>query len=65
MRKFQIILFVLGVLSFIAAAVCTGSLAGDALWRAGMAAMLGDLVCMKLWPSSPSPNPGSPSRNPI
>jgi hypothetical protein len=54
MRRFQISLFVLAVLSFIAAAVCTGTLAGDALWRAGMALMLGDFVCMKLWPS-PAP----------
>jgi hypothetical protein len=55
-RKFQIIVFVLGALSFIAAAFCTGKIAGDALWRAGMAAMLGDLVCMKLWPTSASPS---------
>jgi len=50
-RKIQIILFWLGALSFIAAAFCTGTVAGDALWRAGMAVLLGDLVCMKLWPS--------------
>jgi len=50
MRKFQITLFVLAALSFIAAAVCTGSLIGDALWRAGVALLLGDLVCLKLWP---------------
>jgi hypothetical protein len=54
-RRFQIILFVLGALSFIAAAFCTGRIAGDALWRAGMAVMLGDLVCMKLWPSPARP----------
>jgi hypothetical protein len=52
MRKFQIILFVLGALSFVAAAFCTGRIAGDTLWRAGMAVMLGDLVSMKLWPTS-------------
>jgi hypothetical protein len=62
MRKFQVILFLLGALAFIVAAFCTGTIAGDALWRAGMAAMLGDLVCLKLWPTRLGGKPGSESR---
>jgi len=61
MRKFQVTIFVLGVLSFVTAAFFTGTIAGDALWRAGMAAMLGDLVCLKLWPSPAKPKPAAQS----
>ena len=50
MRLFQIVLFLLGAATFIAAACFTGTMVGDTLWRAGMAVMLGDLVCVKLWP---------------
>ena len=62
-RKFQVTLFVLAVISFITAAICTGSLAGDALWRAGVALLLGDLVCLRLWPSSPAGKSASQSRD--
>jgi len=49
------------VLSFVTAAFFTGTIAGDALWRAGMAALLGDLVCLKLWPSPAKPKPAAQS----
>lgn len=51
MRLFQIILFILAVVVFLAAACFIGSMMGDTLWRAGVAVMLGDLVCILLWPS--------------
>ena len=51
MRRFQITLFLLGAAAFIAAACFTGTMWGDTLWRAGIAFMLGDLVCINLWPT--------------
>jgi hypothetical protein len=50
MRTFQVVLFALGVLSLLAAIPFAGSIAGDILWRAGMATLLGDIVCIMLWP---------------
>lgn len=54
MRSLQVALFVLAVLLLIAALPFVGGVAGDALWRAGVAALLVDLVCMRLWPSAPA-----------
>jgi hypothetical protein len=50
MRTLQIGIFVLGVISFLAASISIGQQMGDTLWRAGIAAMLTDLVLMRLWP---------------
>ena len=50
MRIVQVTLFLLGVLSFLAAALFIGQGMGDILWRAGLSAMLTDLVCTALWP---------------
>lgn len=51
MRRYQIILFLVGAAAFVAAACFAGRMMGDTLWRAGIAVMLGDLVCIKLWPA--------------
>lgn len=51
MRNLQIVLFILGILSFVVAAVVAGSMLGDILWRVGVGALLVDLVMMKLWPT--------------
>ncbi len=49
MRYFQVFLFVLALLAFVAAAFFIGSDTGDALWRGGGAALLLDIVCIMLW----------------
>jgi len=49
MRTLQVGIFAFGVLAFLASAVFIGKGMGDTLWRTGVAAMLIDLVCMKLW----------------
>jgi hypothetical protein len=51
MRKFQIVAFVLGVASFLASACFTGKVMGDTLWKVGIAIMVGDIVCILLWPA--------------
>ena len=56
MRTLQLVLFGLGVVSFLAALFFIGADEGDTLWRLGVAALLLDLVCIKLWPSSPRHN---------
>jgi hypothetical protein len=50
MRQAQIGVFILGLVSFLAAAFFLGQLMGDSLWRIGVAAMITDIVFMKLWP---------------
>jgi len=50
MRNLQVAIFVLGVLCFLAAVAFVGQDTGDTLWRAGVAAMLVDAVCTRLWP---------------
>jgi hypothetical protein len=50
MRQFQIAIFILGVAAFLASIGFTGSNMGDTLWRTGVALMLGDVVCIQLWP---------------
>jgi hypothetical protein len=51
LRQFQIAVFAMGVLSFLAAAVFWSDFVGDVCWRVGMALMLGNVVCILLWPS--------------
>lgn len=58
MRAFQIILFVLGVVALLAALPFIGSVSGDALWRAGIAVFLMDIVCVMLWPRLPAGGSG-------
>jgi hypothetical protein len=53
MRQIQIGIFVLGLISFLAAAFFIGQELGDTLWKIGVAAMLIDLVLMKVWPLAP------------
>jgi hypothetical protein len=50
MRIVQVGIFTIGVLSFLASALFIGQETGDTLWRTGVAAMLTDFVCAKLWP---------------
>lgn len=52
MRSLQVALFVLGAASFLAAAFFIGQGMGDTLWRLGVAAMLTELACIRLWPSA-------------
>ena len=52
MRIVQLLIFVLGVLSFLASAFFVGQGMGDTLWRVGVGAMLTDLVCSRLWPAT-------------
>ncbi len=51
MRILQAVIFILGVLSFLAAAFFMGQDSGDTFWRVGVGLMLIDLAYMKLWPS--------------
>lgn len=48
MRILQLGIFAVGVLAFLAAAFFIGQGAGDTFWRVGVAAMLIDLVFLKL-----------------
>ncbi len=52
MRQFQITVFILGTASFIASAFELGPNSGDYLLNAGFATMLGDIVCIQLWPTA-------------
>ncbi len=54
MRRVQVGLFVLALLLLVAALAFVGGVVGDALWRAGIAALLVDLVCLRLWPPRPA-----------
>ena len=54
MRNLQVAIFILGVLSFLAAVAFIGQEMGDILWRLGVAAMLIDAVCTRLWPAGKS-----------
>ena len=51
MKLLQIVLFLVAVLIFIAAAFYIGSDTGLDLWRAGLAILLIDVVCLLLWPA--------------
>ena len=52
MRILQVVIFALGVVFFLAALGFMGQETGNTLWKAGVAFMLMDLVCMALWPSA-------------
>jgi len=58
MRPFQIVVFGLGTTALLAAACFIGKEMGNTLWRAGMATLLADLVCIQLWPCSKRPSLG-------
>ncbi len=53
MRIIQIVLFFFSIVSFLATLFFLGQVIGDILWRTGVAALLVDLVCIKLWPNKP------------
>lgn len=50
MRYLQIVLFIGAALSFLISLYFIKSALGDVLWRAGMATLLFDIVCIMLWP---------------
>lgn len=50
MRLFQIIIFLIAVLSLISALFFIGSDTGLDLWRAGVGILLIDVVFLMLWP---------------
>jgi len=52
MRILQVFLFFVGLAAFIAAIFFIGANTGDTLWRAGVATLLLDVVCVMLWPAS-------------
>jgi membrane protein implicated in regulation of membrane protease activity len=56
MRTPQVLLFVLGVACFLVSATAIGSVAGGALWRAGVAAMLTTTAAVLLWPARRVPH---------
>jgi hypothetical protein len=51
MRIFQIVVFVLASVSFLAALCYTGTNTGESLWKGGMAGMIADIVLLLLWPT--------------
>lgn len=51
MRLIQALLFIAAFAAFVAAVFFMGAVAGDALWRAGVALLLLDIVCIMLWPA--------------
>lgn len=63
MRVLQVIMCASGVAALPAGLPFVGSVTGDALWRAGIAVLLLDVVCIKLWPWSPR-GPGTPPGTP-
>ena len=54
MRYFQIVLFLCAALSFILSVFFVGTVTGDVIWRAGIAFLLFDMVCIMLWPDKSS-----------
>jgi hypothetical protein len=55
MRSVQVLIFALGVLSFLTSAFFVGQGIGDTLWRVGVGVMLTDIVCASLWPTAKTP----------
>lgn len=54
MRQFQTTMFLLGTAVFLASAGFHRSPMGDTLWKTGIAVMVGDIVCILLWPRKPA-----------
>ena len=52
MRYLQITIFLVALAALVAAVFFIGEDTGDTLWRIGVAAFLGDVVCIMLWPRS-------------
>ncbi len=50
MRRLQTVLFLVAILALLGAIPFAGRVMGDVLWRAGIAALLVDVVCILLWP---------------
>ena len=50
MRTIQVGLFVIGIAALVVSAGFVCSVVGDALWRAGVAVFLVDIVSIMLWP---------------
>ena len=55
MRLFQIIVFLLGVAAFLVSAWFAGQSLGDTFWKVGVAALIGDITCILLWPAPKRP----------
>jgi hypothetical protein len=53
MRWFQVALFLLGALSFLASLGFIGRQTGEDLWKAGVAFMVSDIAAILLWPAKP------------
>lgn len=49
-RIIQIVLFIIGLAAYVAAAALWESMLGLTFWRVGTAAMLTAVVCIMLWP---------------
>ena len=52
MRTVHVVIFVLGTLSFLVAAIFAEQVIGAILWRVGVGCMLTDLVILRLWPAA-------------
>jgi hypothetical protein len=52
-RNVQIALLCLAIVAFVTALFFAGSVAGDVLWRVGIAVLLVDVVAIMLWPRAP------------
>ena len=52
MRFVQIFLFIISIFLFFIAAFFYMSILGLILWRAGIAILLLDVVCLLLWPTA-------------
>ena len=57
MRFVQISLLCVAVVVFVIALFIAGTNTGDVLWRAGIAALLVDVVAIMLWPRAAGPDP--------
>ena len=55
MRQLQVIMFLIGAVSLIASAFGLGPDFGETLFKAGIAILLVDVVCIQLWPSATHP----------
>ena len=53
MTSVKIAVFAAGLLAFLIAVLCAGSMLGQVFWQAGMAIMAIDIVMIMLWPERP------------